>query len=118
MVPTTVVVQLAVPAVRVSDDCVVGATALMSGATALEDSASASAMVKVDAVPNPPRMPAVEVELPGEMVKMLVPERGDLRTHLGLGSLAQADGQDDGGDADQDAQHGQGRAQPVDCGPR
>src|ERR1700689_878361 len=71
--PTTVVLQLLVPAVSVSDEDVGGATALMSGATVLEESAVALAMVRVEAVPKPPRMPEDEVELPGEIVNRLVP---------------------------------------------
>ncbi len=72
--PTTVVVQLADPAVRVSEDETVGATALMSGATRLEAKALPSATVKVEAEPNPPRIPLLEVELPGETVSRLVPK--------------------------------------------
>ena len=37
----------------------------------------------------------------------------DLVLHLGLGALAEADGQDHGGDADEDAEHRERRAQPV-----
>ncbi len=72
-VPTTVVVQLVVPATRLSDSDVVGATAAMSGATVFDDSAVASPTVRVEAEPNPPRMPELEVVLPGEMVRRLEP---------------------------------------------
>ena len=71
--PTTVVVQLVVPATRVSDTEVVGATAAISGATVFEASAAASPVVSVEADPNPPRMPELDVVLPGVMVKRLVP---------------------------------------------
>ncbi len=47
VVPTTVVVQFAVPAVRVCGAWDIGATAAMSGAAALEASAPASAVVSV-----------------------------------------------------------------------
>ena len=73
LVPTTVVVQLVVPATRVSDSELVGATAPMSGATVFEASAAASPAVSVEAEPNPPRMPELDVVLPGEMVRRLVP---------------------------------------------
>jgi len=43
VVPTTVVVQFVPVAVSVSDRCVAGATAAMSGATAFDASAVASA---------------------------------------------------------------------------
>ena len=72
-VPTTVVVQLVVPATSDSDSEEVGATAPMSGATVLESSAVALARVSVDAVPNPPRIPELEVVLPGEMVNRFEP---------------------------------------------
>ena len=61
VVPTTVVVQLVRPAIRVSDREVAGATAAMSGATVFDASAVASASVRVEAEPNPPRMPVLEV---------------------------------------------------------
>ncbi len=107
------VVQLVVPATRVSDSEVVGATASMSGATVLEARAVASPTVRVEAEPNPPRIPELEVVLPGETVSRLEPEGGDLGADLLLGPLAQPDGQDDRGDADHDAEHGERRAQPV-----
>ena len=61
VVPTTVVDQLPLPAMSVSVACVVGATALMSGATTGEESAAALAVVNVEAEPKPPRMPAADV---------------------------------------------------------
>ena len=73
VVPFTVVVQLEDPAVSVSDDEAIGATALMSGADRLEARAVASVSVRVDAEPNPLRIPLDEVVLPGEMVNRLVP---------------------------------------------
>ena len=69
-----------VPATRVSDSEVVGATAAMSGATVFEARAAASPTVSVEAEPNPPRMPELDVVLPGEMVRRLDPEGGDLRS--------------------------------------
>jgi hypothetical protein len=73
VVPTTVVVQFVAP--LTSDSlllCRIGATPLMSGAAVFELSAVASAMVSVDADPNPPRRPPL-VELPGEMINRLPP---------------------------------------------
>ena len=72
-VPTTVVVQLVVPATRVSDCEVVGATASMSGATVFDARAVASPTVRVEAEPKPPRMPELDVVLPGETVRRLEP---------------------------------------------
>src|SRR6185312_6135671 len=71
--PTTEVVQFDEPAVNGSDVETVGATALMSGATVLSASAAASRTVNVDAEPNPPRMPELLVELPGETISRLLP---------------------------------------------
>ena len=51
----------------------IGATALMSGATVGLESAATSDMVSVDAVPSAPRMPVLEVELPGVMVSTFEP---------------------------------------------
>ena len=45
----------------------------MSGATVLEARAAASLWVRVDAEPNPWRIPLEDVELPGETVSRLVP---------------------------------------------
>src|ERR1700691_3831916 len=75
LVPFTVLVQLLefAVSVRVSSDETTGATAAMSGATVLEASAAASPWVRVDWDPNPNRMPAEEVELPGDTVSRLVP---------------------------------------------
>ena len=73
VLPVTVVVQLDVPAVRVSEEPTVGATASTSGATVCEARESASAMVKVDAEPNPSRMPELDVVLPGVTVSRFVP---------------------------------------------
>ena len=46
-------------------------------------------------------------------ISRLVPQGADGRVDRRGGPFAEAHGQDDGGDADQDAEHGQGRAQPV-----
>src|SRR4051812_10272533 len=64
-VPTTLVVQFVDAAVNDAEVEVVGATAAMSGATVFDASASASAVVSVDADPKPPRTPPVLVWLPG-----------------------------------------------------
>src|ERR1019366_3328149 len=73
VVPATVVVQLLVPATRDCELDVDGATAAMSGATTGDARAAASAWVRVEAEPNPPRRPVVLVVLPGEMINRLVP---------------------------------------------
>ena len=46
---------------------------MISGATVLLASAVASNVVRVDDVPNPPLMPAADVELPGVIVSRLLP---------------------------------------------
>jgi len=56
-----------------SEDEVDGATAEISGATVFDSSAVASDIVRVDAVPKPARRPVLDVELPGEIVRTLVP---------------------------------------------
>ena len=73
MDPCTVVVHVLDPAISVSDEDVMGATALMSGATIGLESASTSDIVSVEAVPSASRMPVVEVELPGVIVSTLEP---------------------------------------------
>ena len=70
--PTTLVVQLVDPMVSVPEDWLAGATWATSGAATLDPRASASALVSVDAEPNPPRMPPL-VALPGETISRLVP---------------------------------------------
>src|SRR5664279_2035186 len=72
-VPTTDVVQFADPAVNACELDLIGATAAMSGAATGDANASASSVVSVDAVPNPPRTPAVVVELPGVTISRLLP---------------------------------------------
>ena len=62
-----------VPLTSDADVVDTGATASMSGAAALDRSVSASCSVSVDADPNPPRTPADDVELPGEITSRLVP---------------------------------------------
>ena len=73
VVPTTLVVQLVLP--LTSDVCALdtGATAAMSGAVGAVAKAAASRSVSVDAEPRPPRMPPIEVELPGETISRLLP---------------------------------------------
>ena len=71
--PCTEVVHVLEPAVRVSDDEVMGATALTSGATVGLESAATSDTVRVDAVPSAWRMPVLDVELPGVIVSTLEP---------------------------------------------
>ena len=75
-------------------------------------------MVRVEAVPNRPGCRCVEVELPGETVSRLVPSELISRADLVLRALAQPDGQDDGGDTDQDAEHGQDRSEGGGCARR
>ena len=73
VVPVRVVVQLVEPTTSDADVVDVGATDCTSGAVAGAARASASCCVSVDAEPKPPRVPVVEVELPGETTRMLVP---------------------------------------------
>src|ERR1700737_3012855 len=72
-VPTAVVVQLVVPATRLSLIETAGATAAMSGATTLEARAAESPTVRVEADPKPPRIPELDVVLPGVTVRRLEP---------------------------------------------
>src|SRR5882757_3809829 len=73
VVPTTVVVQFVAP---LTSDwlllCRMGATPLTSGADVLDVRAVESAMVSVDADPNPARTPPVD-ELPGDTISRLPP---------------------------------------------
>src|SRR5262249_23463801 len=73
VVPVSVVVQFVDPRTSDADVVDAGATASMSGAATREGGARASAWVSADAVPNPPRAPAVVVELPGETTSTFVP---------------------------------------------
>ena len=73
VVPTTLVVQFVVPAVRDCEPETTGATRAMSGATTGLASAVASRIVRVDADPRPPRIPLVLVALPGETMRRLLP---------------------------------------------
>ncbi len=73
----------------------------------------ASVWVRVEAEPNPCRNPLEEVVLPGETVSRLVPRALIWDLTWFWAPLAQPDGEDDRGDADHDAQHGQPRSQPV-----
>ena len=111
-VPTTVVVQLVDPATRFSST-VAGATASMSGATTFDESAAASPTVRVDAEPKPPRMPELEVVLPGVTVSRFEPRAEICGSDLLLRAFAQADGEDHRGDPDHDAEHGQAGPQAV-----
>ena len=72
VVPTTELVQVVEPTVRTWEPVLTGATLPMSGATAGSAKALASAIVRVVAVPRPPRTPLV-VELPGETISKLLP---------------------------------------------
>src|SRR3954469_13887326 len=65
VVPTTLVVQLVLPAASDSLAVDAGATAAMSGATVRLPRASASATVSVEDVPRPPRTPDELVVDPG-----------------------------------------------------
>ncbi len=71
--PTTLVDQLAVPAVRVAAVIETGATTAMSGAAALDASAPASCRVRVVADPRGPFTPPELAALPGVMISRLVP---------------------------------------------
>ena len=113
VVPVSVVVQLVEPLTSDTDEVDVGATAWMSGAAVLDSSAPASWMVSVDAEPNPPRAPELSVVLPGRDHEQVRAELVDLVLHLGLRALAETDGEDDRGDADEDAEHRERGAQPV-----
>ena len=73
VVPTTLVDQFLVPAIRVAPVCEVGATTAMSGAADLVPSASASCTVSVVAEPSGPLTPPELVALPGVMISRLVP---------------------------------------------
>ena len=88
-----------------------GATAAMSGATVLLASAAASARSGWRRS-RAGRTPAQPVELPGETISRLVPSEVIAAGPV-AGALAEADGEDDGGDADQDPEHRERRAQPV-----
>ena len=95
LVPTTLVVQFVEAAVNVAEVDVVGATAAMSGATVFDaERVSASAVVRVDAEPNPPRTPPLLVELPGEMINRLLPSELMRGADVALRALAEADGED------------------------
>ena len=73
LLPTTVDIQLFVPATRLSDAELAGATACTSGATTFEVRAAASPAVNVDAEPNPHRIPDDDVVLPGVTVSRFDP---------------------------------------------
>ena len=95
-----------------------GATALMSGASTGEASAATSAVVSVEArTEGPPDAGARRraARRDGEHVR---PERVDLRGHLARGTLAQPDGDDDAGDADQDARARSGTSAGGGCARR
>ena len=66
-------VHVAEPATSAVELCEVGATAAMSGQTDRSASSDASSMVRVVALPKPPRTPLVDVELPGETMSRLDP---------------------------------------------
>jgi hypothetical protein len=73
VVPVSVVVQFVDPARNAADVVDAGAAVCTSGAVTGELRAAASWRVKVDAEPNPPRVPEVLVELPGETTSTFVP---------------------------------------------
>src|SRR6478672_1328638 len=72
-VPVRVVVQFVEFSTRAADVVETGATDCTSGATERVASAVASCWVNVEADPKPPRVPVVEVELPGDTTRMFVP---------------------------------------------
>jgi hypothetical protein len=73
VVPTTLEVQLVVPAVSAVVVVLAGATRATSGATVRSAIAWASARVSVEAEPKPPRTPLLLVLLPGETISRLEP---------------------------------------------
>jgi hypothetical protein len=74
VVPVRVVVQLAVPWTSDTEVVETPATACTSGATLLDSRAATSVVVRVDAVPKPPRVPVLaSVVLPGDTTNRLVP---------------------------------------------
>ena len=119
VVPLTVEVQVVDPAVRVSEDEATGRHGLdvrghglgLRGPWRRPRSGWRPSR-------SPPGCRSSDVVLPGVTVSRLVPEGGDLRGHLVLGALAEPDGEDDRGDPDHDAEHGEPRAQPVGAVPR
>jgi hypothetical protein len=72
-VPVSVVVQFVDPARSDADVVETGAAACTSGAVTGEVNELASWRVKVDAEPNPPRVPELLVELPGDTTRTFVP---------------------------------------------
>ena len=95
-----------------------GATAATSGAVAFDRSASASCTVE--------RRRGAEAAAHARSCSSSCPARPRAGScpaaliwscTLALGALAEADGEDDRGDADEDAEHRERRAQPMRCGP-
>ena len=72
-VATTLLVHVVVPATRLCEPPLVGATRAMSGATLGSASTAASSMVRVVALPRPPRTPEELVVLPGVTLSRLEP---------------------------------------------
>ena len=113
VVPCTVVVAVSLPAVSTSEDDVIPATALMSGASTGEASADTSAWVSVEAEPSASRTPEVEVVLPGVMVRTFEPSALISEVTWPEAPSPRPDGDDHAGNADQDAEDGQEGPQPV-----
>ncbi len=96
-----------------------GATALMSGAsTWTRERRRRPTVVSVDALPRACRMPVLEVELPGVMVSTFDPRAVISEVTWPCAPFAQPDGQDDGRDADEDPEHGQGPTAGDGCARR
>ena len=113
VVPVSVVVQLVVPCTSETDEVDAADDGGDVGGDVVEAMASTSDWVSVDAVPKPPRTPVLSVELPGETTSRLVPSSSICAWTSALAPLTEADGEHHGGDADQDAEHRERRAQAV-----
>ena len=112
--PTTVVVQLVAPCdQRRASSARRRHRRRCPGRRSVGDSAAASAIGQRRRRPEPAPDPGASVVLPGETISRLLPSALICAADLRLGALAEPDGQHHRGDADQDAEHGQRRPQPV-----
>ena len=116
--PCTVVVHVLDAGGEVSDDEVMGATALMSGRRPWVASAATSDMVRVDAVPSAWRMPVLDVELPGVMVSTLEPSALISEVTWPWAPSPRPTVRMTRGDADEDAEHGERRSAAGGCARR
>ena len=115
VVPTTLVVQLVVPAVSDRDGGRRRRRPRRCPARrSVDASASASLHGQRGRRPKPPRTPPVlGACCPGETISRLVPSALIWARTCACAPSPEPDGEDHRGDADQDAEHGQRRAQPV-----